>query len=1265
MTIEIRLLGSLEVMTDDQSPRLPEGRGRALLAILASNAGQVVSTDRLIDLLWGSTPPATARTKLHGLVSTLRKALGPDRELGVDATLIKTRPPGYVLDIDRDQVDVHRFRRLVRESPELPPAERAAVLEEALQLWRGSAFADFEYEPFTQAEISSLEDLRLTAMEDRVSAELKLGHHASLVHELEVLVAENPFRERMRAHAMLALYRSGNQQKALQLYRDAYNLFTEELGIEPGPELSELELAILMHNPNLGLEQAEVEALNKAPDGPSTWLDETRRTVTVAFVEVTAPATQQPDPEAERTRTRDAHDIVTQTVRRHGGEVTGFIGGITIGVFGVPHAHEDDALRAIRAAVEIKEALASMEDRRDDPLAVRFGVNTGEVVVGHPGWTRADLSGDTVSLAARLQQSAEPGEILIGQKTRQLTAADVTVDPWGEGLDTHAYRSHAFRVVEAVPPRPAQMARSARPLVGRKAELAQIHAAFDSAGRSDHPLRLAISGEPGIGKTRLAVEAATALGAETRVLIGRCLSYGEGISFWPLREIVEEATGGTDPDTIRRMLGPIDDADMIAGQVAGVTGWRDSSARPDQLFPAIRRFFEVLSIERPLTLVFEDFQWAQPAFVDLVEYLTDSVTGHVLLMCLVRPEFLDKHPTWTQTDEGSDHLELGPLPRAEVEELASIHGASRGLTYDQVNRVIDLAEGNPLFVEQLLAALTEDSQLTVPPSIERLLIARLDRLGPAERDLIRAASVLGTRFAMSDLVHLIPVQARPSAFSHLESLIEKELLNRVDEDKIAFRHPLIQLMAYQTITKKSRASLHEQVADLLRSPDEGDPDTLDELLGHHLDRAVRFRHELGASRAEIRNLELRAGEHLYRAGLKAFARLDAVGAEYLLSRAIELLPGDHPQLRAIRRHLAETYQVMGLHDDAEGLLIDLADEVSRDGEEALGHFLRLERTWARIAKGPDPMTLQTIEEQAEDARVAFARIGDEQGLAQVCRVLFHVHLRRGEITEVEKYAYQEIDHGRLSGSPREELAGPLLLAIALELGPRPVGECIARCEEVIHWRDTLNPGVVSTLGYLSAMGGDSEEGRRLSKMAQEILRERVRARRPLGQVLRRAGDVELLAGDLAAGEAKLRGALELNLEMGERDMISQIAATLSRLASVRGEIDEGERLAEMSRRQAPAESVASQASWRGATARTLAIRNNRQGAKQLALQALELAPVEMPNLRAETLIDLGSVFLNAGLRDRASEVIDEAVTLYEQKGNVVGAAQASSIFEHL
>jgi tetratricopeptide (TPR) repeat protein len=311
------------------------------------------------------------------------------------------------------------------------------------------------------------------------------------------------------------------------------------------------------------------------------------------------------------------------------------------------------------------------------------------------------------------------------------------------------------------------------------------------------------------------------------------------------------------------------------------------------------------------------------------------------------------------------------------------------------------------------------------------------------------------------------------------------------------------------------------------------------------------------------------------------------------------------------------------------------------------------------------MTLQTIEEQAEDARVAFARIGDEQGLAQVCRVLFHVHLRRGEITEVEKYAYQEIDHGRLSGSPREELAGPLLLAIALELGPRPVGECIARCEEVIHWRDTLNPGVVSTLGYLSAMGGDSEEGRRLSKMAQEILRERVRARRPLGQVLRRAGDVELLAGDLAAGEAKLRGALELNLEMGERDMISQIAATLSRLASVRGEIDEGERLAEMSRRQAPAESVASQASWRGATARTLAIRNNRQEAKQLALQALELAPVEMPNLRAETLIDLGSVFLNAGIRDRASEVIDEAVTLYEQKGNVVGAAQASSIFEHL
>lgn len=1263
MTIEIRLLGPLEVMTENQSLKLPEGRGRGLLAILASNAGQVVSTDRLIDLLWGSTPPTTARTKLHGLVSTLRKALEPDRELGADATLIKTRPPGYVLDIDRDQVDVYRFRRLVRESPELPPADKAAVLEEALQLWRGPAFADFEYEPFSQAEISSLEELRLTAIEDRGSAELDLGHHASLVHELEVLVAENPYRERMRAQAMLALYRSGNQQKALQLYRNAYNLFTEELGIEPGPELSELELAILMHDSKLGLEQADAEPLDEVPDAPSAWLDETRRTVTVAFVELIAPAARQADPETERTRTRDAHDIVTQTVRRHGGEVTGFIGGITVGVFGVPHAHEDDALRAIRAAVEIREAIASMEDRRDDPLAVRFGVNTGEVVVGHPEWTGADLSGDTVSLAARLQQSAEPGEILIGPKTRQLSGADFAVDPWGKDLDTEDNRSHAFRVGEAAPPPPAQMARSARSLVGRKAELAQIRAAFESAGRSDHPIRLVISGEPGIGKTRLAVEAATTLGAETRVLTGHCLSYGEGISFWPLREIVEEAAGGTDPDTIRRMLGPIEDADMIAGQVAGVTG-RDSSARPDQLFPAIRRFFEVKSIERPLTVIFEDFQWAQPALVELVEYLTDSVTGHLLLMCLLRPEFFDEHSTWTQTDEESDHLELGPLHRAEVEELASVQVATHGLTYEQLNRVIDLAEGNPLFVEQLLAALTEDSQLTIPPSIERLLIARLDRLGPAERDLIRAASVLGRRFAISDLVHLIPVQARPSAFSHLESLIEKELLDRVDEDRIAFRHALIQLMAYKTITKKARASLHEQVADLLRSPDEGDPDTLDELVGHHLDRAVRFRHELGTSRAEIRNLELRAGEHLYRAGLKAFARLDAVGAEYLLSRAIELLPGDHPQLRTIKRHLAETYQVMGLHDDAEGLLMDLADEVLRDGEESLGHFLRLERTWARIATGPDPMTLQTIEEQAEDARAVFARRGDEQGLAQVCRVLFHVHLRRGEITEMEKYAYQEIDHGRRSGSPREELAGPLLLAIALELGPRPVGECIARCEEVIGWRDTFNPGVVSTLGYLSAMGGDSEEGRRLSKMAQEILRERVRARRPLGQVLWRAGDVELLAGDLEAGGGKLREALELNLEMGERDMISQIAAALSRLASVGGEIDESERLAEMSRQQAPAESVASQASWRGAKARILAIRKNRQEAELLALQAVNLAPVEMANLRAGTLVDLGSVLLQAGLRDRASEAINGAVNLYEKKGNVVGAAQASSIIEH-
>ena len=259
--MEFLILGPLVALDGDRSVALPRGRGRALLAILILHAGEAVSTDRLIADLWGEAPPRTAPTALQGLVSSLRKRLETERTRGTASAVLETRPPGYALAIDADQVDANRFRRLVSESAELPDQERrAASLREALGLWRGPVLADFVYEPFAQAAIAELEELRLAAIEERIAADLAMGRHRQLTGELESLIAHHPLRERLRGHLMVALYRSERQAEALEIYRNSREVLVEELGIEPGPELQRLEEAILRHDPSLDLSSEPVAA---------------------------------------------------------------------------------------------------------------------------------------------------------------------------------------------------------------------------------------------------------------------------------------------------------------------------------------------------------------------------------------------------------------------------------------------------------------------------------------------------------------------------------------------------------------------------------------------------------------------------------------------------------------------------------------------------------------------------------------------------------------------------------------------------------------------------------------------------------------------------------------------------------------------------------------------------------------------------------------------------------------------------------------------
>jgi DNA-binding SARP family transcriptional activator len=241
--LEIRILGPLEVTDDGRALSLGGPRQRALFALLALQARTVVPTERIVDLLWGESPPPTATTSLHNLISRLRRELGPD--------LLETRPPGYVLHVRPEQVDAQRFEAAVRAAAQLPPAVRREHLEQALGLWRGPPLAEFAFERFAETEIVRLEELRLAAVEARIEADLELGRHAEVVGELDGLVAAHPLRETLRRLLMLALYRSGRQAEALDVFADARARFVEELGIEPGPELRQLQADILRHEAGL------------------------------------------------------------------------------------------------------------------------------------------------------------------------------------------------------------------------------------------------------------------------------------------------------------------------------------------------------------------------------------------------------------------------------------------------------------------------------------------------------------------------------------------------------------------------------------------------------------------------------------------------------------------------------------------------------------------------------------------------------------------------------------------------------------------------------------------------------------------------------------------------------------------------------------------------------------------------------------------------------------------------------------------------------
>ncbi len=1174
-------------------------------------------------------------------VSKLRKLVG--------AGVLATRAPGYLLQTDPENVDIARFERLLAEGREALAAGNATLaartLTDGLSLWRGPPLDEFAFEPFAQAEIGRLDEARLLAEEARIEAELELGAGAQLVVKLEELVARAPFRERFRAQLMLALYRAGRQADALAAYRAARETLVDELGVEPSPALRKLERAILA--------QEEWLVGPRALEQRAAATRETRRPVTVLVVELATGGAEQ-DPEALRPVMDQLLERAEEVLRRHGAAVERIPDETVMAVFGSPIAHEDDAVRSLRAVAELQELA----------IVSRAAVETGEVLAGG----EATVRGPVVRTAVQLLAHASRDEVLAGESTRRLASNSARFEVAGYDGGT------AWRFVSVLPGVPARPLVLDAPLVGRRKDLAELREALAQTVTARRTILVTVIGEAGIGKSRLAREFVKAAEPEARVLTGRCLAYGDGITYWPLREVIGELAPDDTVQVLNALLVGLPESEAIAHRLAAATGLSGEVYPVQEVRWAARRLFEQLARERPLILVFEDVHWAEPAFLDLLTHLVEvGEDASILVVCLARPDISEEHAGW-RLDGRQTLLTLEALSSAEAEELVAKLDPTEALHRDKRARILDAAEGNPLFLEQMVAFAAQETWpahgFDVPPTLQALLAARLDRLGPGERAVVECAGVVGREFWAEAVAELVPAEARTTLLRHLAALerrefVEPEKSTLPFESAYRFRHVLIQEAAYRSLPKERRAELHERFAVWLeRTPARISGDE-DEILGYHLEQAVSYRQELGPPGEREERLARRAAERLASAGRRGLARGDAPAAANLLDRALALLPDEAPDRIELMIDHGVALGIVGELSRAEEVLSEAETRAEAVRDERLEARALLQRSFLDRYMHPEKGS-EGLLEAAERAIRVFERERDDVGLSRAWRLLAEVHWSHCQIARMEAALEEALARAERAREQQEILLILDGLARVALFGPMPVEEAAPRCEEIRAQSGGHRgfEGVLAIIAaYLEAMQGRFPEARAAYEEGGRILAE-------LGAVVDRAGlqvwagEVEMLAGDLAAAERLRRSAFETLEKVGERGILSTVAAYLGATLHAQGRDEEAIRLTEISERTAADDDLTSQILWRATRAKALARNGNEREAESLAREAVALAQeTDCLLLHADALMSLAEVLIARGAAVAAAARLRAALVLYEAKGNVVSAAAARARLE--
>jgi len=1004
---------------------------------------------------------------------------------------------------------------------------------------------------------------------------------------------------------------------------------------------------------------------------------EVRKTVTILFSDVAGSTSlgERLDPESLREVMGRYFDVMRSSIERHGGTVEKYIGDAVMAVFGLPQAHEDDALRAVRAAVDMRTGLDRLnaELQRDYgvTMANRTGVNTGEVVTDEAAGNQRLATGDAVNVAARLEQAAPAMETLLGALTHALVSDEVEAEPVEPlELKGKAERVPAFRLVALV----SRDRTSSSPLIGRDDDLELLRMQVGAAAAAGAGRLVTVFGEAGVGKSRLLREFTAGLGGAARVVHGRCLPYGEGITFWPLAEAVRTAAAIAEDDHVDAARAKVfalagEDVD-VSDRVASAIGLIPAVYAVEETFWGVRRLFEILAADRPLVVVIEDLHWAEPTLLELIDNVVERVGRPCVLVCTARPELLDR-PDAPAEGDGRVRIALDRLGAGDATAMAERLLADRPVDAAILDRIVAASDGNPLFMEQMAAMLDDadpGAEFDVPPTILALLAARLDRLAQPERGVLEPASVAGLAFPSAAVVELTDESMRAGVPERLAAVERRRFIRSHpaimgDDNAYEFEHILVRDAVYRRLLKRSRSQLHERFAAWADRVNGDRAAEFAEITAYHLEQAHRYLAELGPLDDHGRALGLRAAERLAGAGQRAFSRGDMHAAAGLLGRAVDLMPEYDPDRLGLLPDLGEALMDLGEFARAEEVLVGALAAANTIGDHRLAAEANLGRLLVQLY-GEEGAWGERALGEAERARRVFELVGDNQGLAKAWRIIGSVHATALRYDQAADAVQRAIECARLAGDGRQERRNAGAYTMACVYGPMPVAAAIQRCHEIraISAGDRRTEGLaLCALAQLEAMRGKFSEARELYTTARAVLTE-IGGGVLAASTALDSSTVELLAGDPVAAESDLARDTDLLERMGERYLLSTMAALLAQALIAQGRYDEAAAACDRAEAASADDDVESQVLVRSVRAllHLDAGRVEAAGATIAAATKL-LQGVEAPTIVADAAVVTARVAAARGDLAAADRELAAAAALYRQKGSVVSEARVTEL----